>query len=873
MTGEREAPLDLEALMAVAPLPTLVVRERRVAWANAAALRLLELGPEELLGRPFTDLLPAGERERADARQERRLHGLPEPAVYESSLRCGREVRPVQVNAAHVGDAILVQLFDLSGEAVRRLRLTALARFGATVQREARREDVARAVRETLSRLGVEYALLRPEGDGLRLESAELEPWHLRRLARALGPVQLVGSLRPWTPFDREAWTQGAAYTDDWRMGGGLVPEELLAAERVLPGTRKLGGIGVRIDVGGRPGALLVAVASWLRSEDLPTFRLFGGQIGAALDAALAVDTLASRDAELAALNRVAEAASLSPDLGSFLDRASVEARALVSCDMVAFFLVDAERREARLLHVDGADAAERRELTRLPLEELGLRDGGDAPSARVWQEEDLAEGPRQRLRRLGLRTAAMVPLRFRSALLGSVAVGFRKRRHAAAIRLDLLQAMAAHLAGALDTHRLLGDLRGRLSELTLLNDVALATAAEEPRELLGRILHRMASTFKADAAAAYLVEGEELVHVAALGLGGDTLRELAGRPLRATVLGAAMAERRTVQRVGPGEASRGMEWFWRREALNVLVAVPLMVREGVRGVLALARRRPEPFEPPHLQLLSAIGVQVGVALENARLYAEARRRVEELSAASAGLAAAQDRLVRRERLAAIGELAAVVAHEVRNPLGVIFNSLGSLRRLVKPTGDALLLLDMASEEAGRLNRIVGDLLDFARPSPLELKREPLLPVVDGAVAAALGTAGGRVALVREVAEGMPLVPMDARLVRQALLNVAMNAVQAMPEGGTLTVKVEAGDGAAAVVISDTGPGIPEAVRARIFEPFFTTRPTGTGLGLAVVKRILDDHRGAVELCPAPGGGTCFTLRLPLGSSAEAAAR
>jgi signal transduction histidine kinase len=120
---------------------------------------------------------------------------------------------------------------------------------------------------------------------------------------------------------------------------------------------------------------------------------------------------------------------------------------------------------------------------------------------------------------------------------------------------------------------------------------------------------------------------------------------------------------------------------------------------------------------------------------------------------------------------------------------------------------------------------------------------------------------------VRQIGE-LPLVPMDARLVRQAVLNVAMNAVHAMPEGGRITLRVACDDvdgvPMARVAIEDTGPGITPEVAPRIFEPFFTTRATGTGLGLAVVKRIIDSHHGKLRFTTAEGRGTTFTLWLPL---------
>jgi PAS domain S-box-containing protein len=255
----------------------------------------------------------------------------------------------------------------------------------------------------------------------------------------------------------------------------------------------------------------------------------------------------------------------------------------------------------------------------------------------------------------------------------------------------------------------------------------------------------------------------------------------------------------------------------------------------------------------------------IDIALDADRSIQETARLYEDLRRSYAELARAQDQLVRQERLAALGELAAVVAHEVRNPLGAIFNSLGTLRRLVRPSGDAKMLLDIVAEEADRLNRIVSELLDFARPSPPALRPQPLERVLDEAVAAALAGTDDRIALVRDVPDALPLIPMDARLIRQAILNVALNAVQAMSEGGTLTVRARLAGDTAVVELADTGPGIPSELRCRIFEPFFTTKATGTGLGLAVLKRILDDHRGRVEVRGGEQRGTVFALHLPLG--------
>jgi signal transduction histidine kinase len=136
--------------------------------------------------------------------------------------------------------------------------------------------------------------------------------------------------------------------------------------------------------------------------------------------------------------------------------------------------------------------------------------------------------------------------------------------------------------------------------------------------------------------------------------------------------------------------------------------------------------------------------------------------------------------------------------------------------------------------------------------------------VVDEAVAVALAQNPSGVRLVREDEDDLPPVPLDARLVRQAVLNVAINAVQAMPRGGTLRVRLRREPAAVLLEVADTGAGIPEEVRHRIFEPFFTTKASGTGLGLAVVKRIVEGHGGEIAVATPPGGGTVFALRFPL---------
>ena len=278
---------------------------------------------------------------------------------------------------------------------------------------------------------------------------------------------------------------------------------------------------------------------------------------------------------------------------------------------------------------------------------------------------------------------------------------------------------------------------------------------------------------------------------------------------------------------------------------------------------MVIDRRRSRAFSAAEMERAQAVAGQLGLAVLSARLY-------EDLRGSYAELARAQQELVDRERLAALGELSASIAHEVRNPLGVIFNSVGSLRRLLKPQGDVALLLDIVGEEADRLNRMVGDLLDYSRPVRPALEPLPLQPLIEEALHSArqqIGPAADGVKDALKVDAGAGTLRADGRLLRQAFVNLFLNAYQAMPRSGTLAVRASRiqpqGVPLVAIAIQDTGIGVPVEARAKIFQPFFTTKAMGTGLGLAVVRRIVEGHGGTIELSSAEGGAE-FVLRLPL---------
>ncbi|MBX3205689.1 MAG: hypothetical protein KF764_11520 [Labilithrix sp.] len=231
---------------------------------------------------------------------------------------------------------------------------------------------------------------------------------------------------------------------------------------------------------------------------------------------------------------------------------------------------------------------------------------------------------------------------------------------------------------------------------------------------------------------------------------------------------------------------------------------------------------------------------------------------------------ALRSELVHKERLAAVGEMAAVMAHEVRNPLGIIFNALAGLRKKRSDAGATPELLDIIHEEAERLRRLVTDLLDFSRPSAVELESVALAPLLRHAIEAAcldptFGGAAKHVAL--EMPDELPVVETDPGLLRRALVNLLVNALQNVDDPGHVSLTVALDEDQIHLRIHNDGPTISPEVASRVFEPFFTTRASGTGLGLAVVRRIASDLGGGVRLEREDPTGTTFSLRLPVRSA------
>ena len=251
----------------------------------------------------------------------------------------------------------------------------------------------------------------------------------------------------------------------------------------------------------------------------------------------------------------------------------------------------------------------------------------------------------------------------------------------------------------------------------------------------------------------------------------------------------------------------------------------------------------------------------------------ELRRRSRAIRKSYEELRAAQQELVRREQLAVVGEIAAVVSHEVRNPLAIISNAVAGLRRAEVSADDRAMLLSILDEETDRLNRLVGDLLRYARPFTIERRTLDLDGLIDRALELARNAPTVKVERAAREAE-LPEVFGDPGLLRQVFDNLVQNACQAMAGGGTLSVRVvqceEDGTEGVAIEIGDTGEGMDTQVRSRARTPFFTTRAGGTGLGLAICDRIVTVHGGVLSIKSRAGEGTIVSVFLPSGQMSEA---
>jgi two-component system sensor histidine kinase HydH len=249
----------------------------------------------------------------------------------------------------------------------------------------------------------------------------------------------------------------------------------------------------------------------------------------------------------------------------------------------------------------------------------------------------------------------------------------------------------------------------------------------------------------------------------------------------------------------------------------------------------------------------------------------KAEAAVDQLAEANRNLQEAEAAMRRSERLAALGQLSAGLAHELRNPLGTMKASAEMLAKQVEPGNEvAREMAGFISSEVDRTNSLVTRFLDFARPLALRLEQTDLGQMIDRAVAdVEKHVPPLDVVIYKNYSPEIPPFYLDGQLMERVLYNLLLNAAQASRPGGSITVKTRQVDGAVEIAVIDRGAGIEPKHLENIFNPFFTTKSNGVGLGLAIVSKIVDEHGGKIAVESEPGSGSVFRVLLPFRESAE----
>jgi signal transduction histidine kinase/HAMP domain-containing protein len=466
------------------------------------------------------------------------------------------------------------------------------------------------------------------------------------------------------------------------------------------------------------------------------------------------------------------------------------------------------------------------------------------------------------------LQAMILAPLLSKGTPRGALWIGRAQPGPLSEEEVLLAQTMANHVAIAIENARLHGATVRRGEQLeALLRASRTVMAGLDLREILDRILDEAARISGAPHVKVLLLDKESgTLRVGALkgsamppdfsfpvGLGSSGIVAQTGEPL---FMSDAQHDSRSIF------AERDRE-------LGIVTYLGLPIKRGqdVLGVLTFNTTVPHQYTPDEIAYLASFADQAAIAIDNARLYAALRRTSAELESRveerTRELRDAHEGLVRAERLALIGQLAGGVGHELRNPLGGIGNAVYYLRMRLADGQDPKIQkhLGILDAEVRRANKIVTDLLDFSR-----IKEPSRAPAQLNAIVMDILARQREIPTIAvdcKLAEGLPPVLVDADQVGQVFLNLILNAVEAMPEGGTLTIQTEATTESVIARFTDSGVGITPENLEKIFQPLFTTKTKGIGLGLAVSRRLTEANGGTLTVASRPGQGATFTATFP----------
>jgi signal transduction histidine kinase len=286
--------------------------------------------------------------------------------------------------------------------------------------------------------------------------------------------------------------------------------------------------------------------------------------------------------------------------------------------------------------------------------------------------------------------------------------------------------------------------------------------------------------------------------------------------------------------------------------AVRSSVVIPLQWGEWMLGFLLVGgKKNGKNFAVLEIEALEALAPAMAMAISRALLYQDLKMK--------------DHQMMQSEKLAALGEMAASFVHGIRNPLNIIVGSAETLKKRV-PEPVQSELLQFIREESERINKMLASFLEFAKPKPPAFQEVDLKGILEKAAEfLAIPARERQVKIIQEYPEGKIPMYLDPDQIRDALVNLELNALEAMPGGGTLRLSLTQRENEDVVIrVSDTGVGIPQGVGSKIFDPFFTTKEQGTGLGLSIVHTVVKNHGGTISVLSNDGGGTTFILTFPL---------
>jgi signal transduction histidine kinase len=603
------------------------------------------------------------------------------------------------------------------------------------------------------------------------------------------------------------------------------------------------------------------------KADEEQLLNIVANQVAIAVENARLYQGVAQRAAEQQSLVEAGHLLASTLRLSDVLQRFTELVRSRIQLDVVRIWLQEGP--DDYRLHAQAGLAGQ-------PEDRRGRFEPGEGIVGWVMEHlaplviADLPVDPRLKDRQWekaeGLMSLVAVPLLLDDTPVGVLIGLSRQRREFALEEVALMQALATSAAVAIRNARLYEETqRGLRYNQTLVAVSQAIGSTLDLTEILRRATREMAQALAGDMGVAWLLAPDRKRFVPLVGyhIPKDILGATAASSLQLDdPVIKALKETRE-----PIAAADSQREAWNSMAASQVVAHKSMLiqpifwkDELIGGFSILWLQAAHRFTAEELRLAEGIALQGALAIENSRLYEGVKQQMAELKQTQA-------QLVQSTKLAAIGELAANIAHEINNPLTTVLGFASFIAERLPPDDPTREELGLIQEEASRARDIVRDLLQFSRQRDFMPEPADVNTVLEQVVGMVRRQGALQTVTVNETyAADLPMVEMDVPRIKQVFLNIINNAVYAMKDGGSLTIRTSEDAGVARIAFEDTGPGIPAEILSRIFDPFFTTKPevSGTGLGLSVSLGIVQSHGGTIEVQSQLGAGTTFTVTLPI---------